>query len=185
MIETLETKTIFKNKYIELQNNLVKNKKTNNTYTHIKLIENNSTHPGSVILCKFNDKFLFLKNYRYGIDDYCWELPRGYKEEKESLEKCAIRELNEEININIDEKTNIIKLGEIAINSSILASKIALFFIEISSVNELIMQEEENIEDYKWIPIEEVIQKIKNKEIYDGFSTNAIMFYILNYMKII
>lgn len=76
-------------------------------------------------------------------------------------------------------------MGEIAINSSILASKIALFFIEISSVNELIIQEEENIEDYKWIPIEEVIQKIKNKEIYDGFSTNAIMFYILNYMKII
>ncbi len=178
MIKTKEIKTIFKNKYIELQNNLVENDNTKRVFEHIKIIENNANYPGSVILCKFKDKFLLLNNYRYGIEDYSWELPRGYANENESLEECAIRELKEEININFTANSTIQKLGEIAINSSIIASKVVLYLIEIVNIEEIIMQEEEQIVSYKWVSLENLTQMIKTNEISDSFTISSLMFYI-------
>ncbi len=180
MIITKETNTIFKNEYIEFQNNLVENSKTKNQYSHIKLIQNSSNYPGSVILCKFKDKFLLLNNYRYGIEEYCWELPRGYKNKNESLEECAIRELKEEINIDIDKNSKIEKLGEISVDSSILASKVAIYIIEVVNINELIMQKEEDISSYKWLNLNEVMQYIKKGKLFDSFSINAFMLYTIN-----
>ena len=180
MIETKKINSIFKNKYIELQDNIVENTKTKNIYNHIKLIENDTNYPGSVVLCKFKDKYLFINNYRYGIEKYCWELPRGYKESNESLEECAIRELKEELNITFSQNSKISKLGEACINSSIMASKIAFYLIEITDLNEIKMQKDEYINSYKWISLNEVLEDIKNGKIYDSFSINAFMFYIIN-----
>jgi ADP-ribose pyrophosphatase len=41
-------------------------------------------------------KIILLRQYRYTINKYLWEIPAGYPEKNESLEQCAKRELLEE-----------------------------------------------------------------------------------------
>ena len=179
MLETKEKIVIFNNKYIELQNNLVEDRDTKKRFNHIRLIENNSKTPGSVILCKHNNKFLIIENYRYGIDEITIELPRGYTNTDESLEKCAIRELYEETNIVfLENKDEIIKLGEISINSSIMASKVSIFLININhNVENIKLQHSEHIESFQWVSLQEMYEKIRVGEIIDSFTISALMLY--------
>lgn len=181
MIKTKKKNIIFSNKYIELQNNNVVDINTNNEFDHIKLIENNSNYPGSVILCKHNNKFLLLENYRYGINDISIELPRGYRDKHEPLEECAIRELKEETNIIFDFNIDRIqKLGEIAVNSAILESKVALFLIEINQpINNLQIQSYEHISSCYWLDLNTINDYILEGKIIDSFTINTLMFFHL------
>ncbi|MFT7005283.1 MAG: ADP-ribose pyrophosphatase [Sulfurimonas sp.] len=181
MLKTEKENVVFISKYIEVQNNDVVDTNTKNKFKHIKLIENNTINPGSVVLCKYNDKFLLLENYRYGINDFSLELPRGYKNLNESLEDCARRELKEETdisyNLNMD---SIHKLGEIAVNSAILASKVSFFLITINqSINNLQLQSDEHIISYSWIDMNTLLDYVKNGKIIDSFTINALMLYKL------
>lgn len=180
MIITIEEKKIFKNKYIELQNNIVKDS-NNKIFNHIKLIENNSDKPGCVVLCKHKNKFLLIENYRYGTDEFCLELPRGYVEENESLDNCAIRELYEETNITFDYNLDsIFKLGEISVNSAILASKVTIYLINIhQKVCNLKLQNDENIISSKWSTLKEIYFDISNNKITDGFTLSTLIYYKL------
>lgn len=182
MLLTKEKKTLFKNKYIELQNNLVEDETNKNKFEHIRIIENDTNRPGSVILCKYQNSFLLIENYRYGINEVCFELPRGYVELNESLSDCAIRELYEETNIifnkSIDKLT---KLGEIAVNSSILASKVSLYLISINQIiDDVQLQSSEHIQSFKYYTLKELHEKIKEGKIIDSFTINALMLFSLN-----
>lgn len=48
-------------------------------------------------------KFLVCKEFRYPLNDYCWEFPAGLVDEGESVEQAAARELKEETGLNVDE----------------------------------------------------------------------------------
>ncbi|MDD2697323.1 MAG: NUDIX hydrolase [Arcobacteraceae bacterium] len=181
MLTTKEKEIIFVNKYIELQNNLVENVESKKVFKHIKIIENGTTTPGAVVLCEYKEKYLLLENYRYGIDEICIELPRGYIEKNESLENCAIRELYEETNIIFNKRTdNITKIGEISINSSIIASKVSLFLININQeINDIQLQNTEHIKSYSWYSKEEIYKDIKEGKIIDSFTISSLLFYSL------
>ena len=183
MLKTKETKIIFKNQYLELQNNIVIDINTNKEFEHIKIIENEAVKPGAVVLCQYNDKFLLIENYRYGIDSLSLELPRGYIEKTETLENCAIRELYEETNIlfkkNVDK---IIKLGEVAINSSFIASKVPIYLIIVNqNIKNIKLKTEEQIQSYEWYKMDQISNDILNGKIFDTFTINAMMFYNLYY----
>ncbi|WP_331774454.1 NUDIX hydrolase [Sulfurospirillum sp. 1612] len=182
MLYTQQTNSIFKNNYIELQNNLVKNEQTNQVFKHIKIIEKNTIKPGSVILCEYKKKIMLLELYRYGINAISWEFPRGYIEDNESLSECAIRELYEEANIIFNKETDqIIQLGETAVNSSIMASKVSLFLVKINHTIDIKLQNNENIKSISWITQKEIQDYIKNGIIIDSFTINTLMFYNLTY----
>ena len=183
MLITQKENTIFKNKFIELQNNTVLNTETKTIFEHIKLIENESSYPGSVAMCKLDNSFLVLENYRYGIDDMCFEFPRGYAEKNETLEECAIRELYEEIGIGFSANDCIQKLGEISINSSYLASKVSIFLIEIKNSGTFKYQKEELIKNHFWLTSNEIYELIKNNSIVDSFTISAMMLYELHGKK--
>lgn len=179
MLKTKKKNIIFKNKYIELQDNLVQDLESNKEFNHLRLIENNTNNPGSVVLCNYKNKFLLIRNYRYGTDELCLELPRGYNESNETLKDCAIRELYEETNIIFDKKIDkLTKLGEMSVNSSIIASKVSLYLLKINQIIENIqLQKEEHIISYKWYTLEDLHSKIKDGTIIDSFTLSTLILY--------
>ncbi len=56
-------------------------------------------HPGSVVLLPMttDDRILLVRQYRYVVDRWLWELPAGTLEPNESLEAAALRECHEEV----------------------------------------------------------------------------------------
>jgi ADP-ribose pyrophosphatase len=56
-------------------------------------------HPGSVVLLPMiaPDRILLVRQYRYVVDKWLWELPAGTREPGESLDAAAIRECHEEV----------------------------------------------------------------------------------------
>jgi ADP-ribose pyrophosphatase len=58
-------------------------------------------HPGSVVLVPLADKdhVILVRQYRYSIDRWIWELPAGRIEPGESVETAVRRECEEEIGL--------------------------------------------------------------------------------------
>ena len=56
-------------------------------------------HSGSVAVLAIQDdgKIVLVRQYRYPVDDFVWELPAGRLDAGESPEQAAQRELQEEI----------------------------------------------------------------------------------------
>jgi ADP-ribose pyrophosphatase len=56
-------------------------------------------HPGSVVLLPMPapDRILLIRQYRYVVDQWLWELPAGTLEPEEHSEDAAVRECQEEI----------------------------------------------------------------------------------------
>jgi ADP-ribose pyrophosphatase len=56
-------------------------------------------HRGSVVLIPMPapDRLVLIKQYRYVVDRWLWELPAGSLEPDESLDAAALRECHEEI----------------------------------------------------------------------------------------
>ncbi|HZM53070.1 MAG TPA: NUDIX hydrolase, partial [Vicinamibacteria bacterium] len=56
-------------------------------------------HSGSVAVLAIQDdgKIVLVRQYRYPVDDFVWELPAGRLDPGESPEQAAQRELQEEI----------------------------------------------------------------------------------------
>lgn len=179
MYKTHHINTIFKNNFIELQNNDVENLINNHQFKHIKMIENESNEPGVAIICEMNDKFLLLKNYRYGVNRECFEVPRGYTEENEHIINCAMRELCEEIGITQSSIISAEILGYVDTNSSILASSVAIVHMKLLDDCLLKVQKDELITDYYWYTIDEIKNLIEKNIILDSFSICGFMLYIV------
>jgi ADP-ribose pyrophosphatase len=56
-------------------------------------------HRGSVVLLPMTapDRVLLVRQYRYVVDRWLWELPAGTLEPNETLEAAALRECHEEV----------------------------------------------------------------------------------------
>lgn len=56
-------------------------------------------HPGSVVLMPMpaRDRIILVRQYRYVVDRWLWELPAGSRDPGEDLESAALRECHEEI----------------------------------------------------------------------------------------
>ena len=56
-------------------------------------------HPGSVVLLAMTtpDRIMLVRQYRYLVNRWLWELPAGTREPNESLEAAALRECHEEV----------------------------------------------------------------------------------------
>lgn len=134
--------------------------------------------PGVAILPILNRDICLVKQYRYPIQKFSWEIPRGFGDSRNSLSE-AMRELYEETGILFKSDENscdlsVVELGIVHPNSGLLASEVKLFAAVCS--NEQLETSPQDIEviEKQWFSLESVLQKIKTSEITDSFTMAAI-----------
>lgn len=177
MIKTLKQNIIFKNNFLELQNNDVIYNNKEVKFLKIFLNKNRKLNSWAVVFCinEYNE-ILIIKNYRYAIDDIIWELPRWWLDWDEKYIPAAIRELKEECNIGIIKES--ILLWEVNTDSWILASKVGIVLIRVQKSSNIIkLQKEENIVEYKWVSEININSMIINNMIHDSFLILALHLY--------
>jgi ADP-ribose pyrophosphatase len=127
---------------------------------------------GVVVVPIYKDKIGLIKQYRYPVDKFLIEVPRGFSESYDLVEN-VIRELKEETGIVI-EKDRIIDLGTVYPNSGLLSSEINLFAVKLKSKSNERMILGKEPTDFKWYTKVQVEKMIKNNEICDAFTLCAI-----------
>lgn len=93
-----------------------------------------------------------------------WALCAGHVDAGESLESAALREIKEEVGIDVS-KENLIPFGKREITIRDLNSHITYFYYTKLNLNEedFTIQEEE-LSEVKWYDIDKVIEMIKSKD---------------------
>lgn len=111
---------------------------------------------GAVIFRKINGKtrFLLIKNKRSSG----WGFPKGHMEDGETPEDTAKREVLEETGIHIDILPGFAKRSEYKIQNRI--NKSVTIFVGKTTDTQTVIQEEE-IEDYVWLPFREAYRTLK------------------------
>jgi ADP-ribose pyrophosphatase len=118
-------------------------------------------------------KILLVKQYRYLINNFSFEIPGGSVASGESLEGAAKRELLEESGINI---TSINHLIDYYPGLDNVDNKTSIFYGEINEnvVFEKKIQNDE-IESLHWVETAECLDLIKNGEILDAMTSLGIL----------
>lgn len=142
-------------------------------------VEENGSNNGAVIVVIEDESFVFVKVNRPAHSADLIEFPRGYANDDESSQECALRELLEETGYRID-SVSIEELGVVKPNSAILASTVNVFLANVSKENKVSEHDSEVIEVIR-IPINEMRQKILSGFITDGFSLSALALFWCKY----
>jgi len=130
-------------------------------------------HPGgAVVLGVLPDgKIILIKQYRYPIDRFIYELPAGKLDPGEDPMVCAVRELEEETGYR-PEKIEL--LTYIYTSPGFCSEKLYIYLAENLQRKEQNLEEGEIISvEYK--TIDEAVEMILNGEIVDAKSIAGIM----------
>ena len=110
----------------------------------------------------FNDNDELLMIFRRGK----WDLPKGKLDEGETIEQCAVREVQEETglqSIRLDSFLGIThhEYFEPRINSDVF-KETHWFKMHAAGMQNLTPQTEEDIEQIEWVSEEHISQKLQN-----------------------
>ena len=137
-------------------------------------------HPGSVVIVPKIDAehYYLIRQHRYAVNDYLWEVPAGGVEKGESLEDAARRELAEEIGFRPDK---IKKITSIFPSPGVSGEEMHLFLGEDLIFQPLEGDEDEAIEVQSF-SADEIMMKIERGEIKDAKTIVAFYYLKINNM---
>ncbi|MBT9174730.1 MAG: Methanol dehydrogenase activator [candidate division WS2 bacterium] len=128
-------------------------------------------HSAVAIIPEWEDNVLLIKHYRPSIGKSLLELPAGWVEEGESLEKAALRELKEETGFISQELEFLVSFfPSPGYTSESLSVFIARNLKNVGETNE--------IEELVFTPKNQIKNLIKNKSIIDGKTLIGLMYYL-------
>lgn len=161
-----QKKTIFKNKHLDLYSVTADFGSFDREY----FVVEKGTRAG--VLINRDNSFLLVKQYRYVINDFSWELPSGGIEKGETLEEAAIRECREETGITCRKITPLFDF----ILSADVADSPAYIFTCSDFVHSGDFDRREIVET-KWIPYQKCMHMIMSREIKDVFTIIGLFAY--------
>ncbi len=86
--------------------------------------------PGASALCITKDfEVVLVRSFRHAVRRWCLEIPRGARLPDEPLEKCAIREAQQECGVILTESSEVIDLGPLEPDTGIIAAEVPTFLI--------------------------------------------------------
>src|SRR5574339_219043 len=130
-------------------------------------------HGGSVVVVPVDDEHnvLFVRQYRHAARTDLLELPAGTRDENESFEVCAAREIREETGM---EAGRLQKLGEFYLAPGYSTEFMAVFLATGLKDNPLQADEDEFL-DVEKIPIREAVEMAEHGDVQDAKSLAALM----------
>lgn len=126
-----------------------------------EIVEHNG---GSCIVCEKDGKILLVKQFRYAVDDFLYELPAGKREGCEDPAVTAARELEEECGLKAEEISLMFKVYP---SPGYTNEIINVFYVNKFSQSETNFDEDECIESV-WFTKAEILEMIKKGEITDA-----------------
>ena len=109
----------------------------------------------------FNDKNELLMIFRRGK----WDLPKGKLDEDESIEACAVREVQEETGLSV-ELQNFIGLTYHEYfdkySRQDVRKETHWFKMHAPDAQQLVPQTEEDIEEIEWVDKKDIAEKLNN-----------------------
>ena len=130
-------------------------------------------HPGAccVLALDEQDHILFVEQFRYPCGKTFLELPAGKLDPNETIEQCALRELQEETGYTTKD---IMYMGKIYPSIAFSDEVIHVYFATNLKKGKQQLDEDEFLNVLK-IPYEEAVNKIMENELDDSKTTYGIL----------
>lgn len=135
-------------------------------------IKESGSDNGAVILALIDEQFIFVEVERPAHNLISLEAPRGYGDQGESSESCAIRELYEETGFLLAIK-DLERIGLIRPNTAILSSSIPVYLIESDQASRRRLPDPE-ITKVVRISKEDIHKEVESGKITDGITLSAL-----------
>jgi 8-oxo-dGTP pyrophosphatase MutT (NUDIX family) len=166
--QTVSTQKIYENPWISLrEDKVITPTGTSGIYGVVTM---KAFAIGIIPLDEAHNTWL-VGQYRYSLNEYCWEIPMGGGSKDVSLEESAQRELREETGLTAKKWT---KLMKIHTSNSITDEEGYVFLAEDLSAGETAFDETEQLHIVK-LPFKEVVAMVDNGKITDGISVAGIL----------
>lgn len=129
-------------------------------------------HPGASAMVAMTEhkEIILLKQYRYAVDDYIWEIPAGTLNPNEPPIECAKRELIEEAGVSAE---NWEKLGEITPLPGYSDERIHIFLASGLKEAEQNLDDDEILNVHR-IQFQDAVTMIYSGRIIDAKSISGI-----------
>jgi ADP-ribose diphosphatase len=137
--------------------------------TRLEIIE----HGGSVVLIPIDDdgNLLFVRQYRHAAGADLLELPAGTRDDDETFDKCAAREIREETGM---EAGKLQKVGEFYLAPGYSSEFMAVYLATGLKENPLDADDDEFLKVEK-IPLRQAIEMAERGEVPDAKSLAALL----------
>jgi len=112
-----------------------------------------------------------VKQSRYSLNQYTWEIPEGGCPQGEEPLNAAKRELEEEVGLRASEWQQLMTMH---LSNSVTDEFCVVFIAKGLSAGQQALEATEDIE-YKKLPLTEAIDMVKRGEITDGISVAALL----------
>jgi len=132
-------------------------------------------HPGAVVILPLlDDKIIFLKQFRPAVNRWVYELPAGTLDKQgESLEKCALRELEEETGYVAEDAKEMFRMySSPGFSTEIIYS----FFVEKLIKGNAAPEETEIIQIIE-LSFDDALELIKKDSIVDAKTIASLLYY--------
>ncbi|MBQ6593566.1 NUDIX hydrolase [Candidatus Saccharibacteria bacterium] len=128
---------------------------------------------GVAILPVYNDNVVLIREYRHPVNQWRWEIPRGFGTVGVSAVQNARKELFEETGIN---NATITHIGIIDVDSGLTSDQVDLFLAKVKKIDFSVENKEEceRIEAVKLFTMPEIQRMIIDHEIVDSFTLSAL-----------
>lgn len=130
-------------------------------------------HPGGAAIVAMNDscEVCILRQYRFILDDWIWELPAGKRDNNEAPIKTAKRELQEEAGLLASHWQ---PLGESISSPGVFTERI-WYYLATDLEQIATAQEQGECMEVHWIPLDELVKRCMDGDIEDGKTIIGLM----------
>jgi ADP-ribose pyrophosphatase len=165
--ETLSSRTLWHSQWYGLRQDTLRDGEGREfTYTVVE-------HPGSVVILPVTPEgeVVLIRQYRYPVDDFCYEIPAGGLGSDSTPEAAALRELQEEVG---GQATHLRYVGWYYPSNGISSEKAHLFLATDVKLGETHREPTESME-IRLVSMAEALRMVRSGEISDGRCALALL----------
>jgi ADP-ribose diphosphatase len=133
--------------------------------------------PAIGVVVRRGTDFLFLRQYRFIVDEYVWAIPSGGVEDGESLEEAAMRELREETGLIAGSLRPLLKCYA---SYGCSNQQFVIFLAdELQPAADGQGHDPNEVISWRWFTREEVVRMVLENGIVDNLSLSPVLLALL------